>query len=145
MKRIIIILLIGFLSVLSVPKTEADFIPNIPLLPSPVIAPVKTVKASLSDLIAYNADKYQVDSESISKTIHCESRNNPKAINRNDPNGGSKGIAQFQTKTFYNYAKKINIKNPDIWNTEQQVEVMAYMFSINQQKQWSCARIVGII
>ena len=145
MKKIIISFLVGFSIFTFTPKTEADFIPNVPLLPSPVIAPIKTKTIILSDVITYNSDKYQVDSESISKTIHCESRNNPKAINKNDPNGGSKGIAQFQTKTFYNYAKKINIKNPDIWNVEQQVEVMAYMFSINQQKQWSCARIVGII
>ena len=75
----------------------------------------------------------------------CESSNNPNAWNKSDPNGGSKGLFQFQTSTFNNYAKKIGIQNPDIWDKEQQVSVGAYMIANGQIGQWSCAKKLHLI
>jgi len=76
--------------------------------------------------------------------IECESEGNPDAWNKKDPNGGSKGILQFQEPTFYHYAKEVGIKNPDIWNPEQQIEVATYLFSENKQYLWTCAQKCGI-
>lgn len=88
------------------------------------------------------ATQYGIDANVFKKVMWCESSNNPNAHNKNDPNGGSFGIMQFQTATFYSYAKKIKIENPDIHNVEQQILVASYMFSIGQAKQWSCYKLV---
>lgn len=76
--------------------------------------------------------------------IECESGGDPYAWNKKDPNGGSKGILQFQEPTFYQYAKEVGIRNPDIWNPEQQIEVATYLLSENKQYLWTCARKCNI-
>jgi soluble lytic murein transglycosylase-like protein len=95
------------------------------------------------------ADKYTkyygVDPTIFKKVMFCESSNNPKAFNKNDPNGGSFGVMQFQIATFYSYANKLKIEKPDIHNVEQQIKVASYMFSIGQMRQWSCARNLGFV
>lgn len=83
---------------------------------------------------------YNIDENKLRTTIKCESNFNPKAYNGSDPNGGSKGIAQFQSGTFYNYSKFIEIEKPDVWNAEHSIKTMAYMFLKGQQNQWSCYR-----
>lgn len=80
----------------------------------------------------------------MSKVITCESGGNRLAINRNDPYGGSKGIAQFLQPTFDHYSKLAGIKNGDIWNVDDQLNTMGYMFSKSQEHQWSCARKLGL-
>ena len=48
------------------------------------------------------------------------------------------GIAQFMPRTFYSNAKKMGLSNPNILDPIQQIEVMSWMFSHNQQSQWTC-------
>ena len=86
--------------------------------------------------------QYGVDIKVFKKVMWCESDNNPKAHNKTDPNGGSFGIMQFQTRTFYSYAKKIKLENPDISNVEDQIQVASYMFSIGEAKQWTTYRAI---
>jgi hypothetical protein len=81
-------------------------------------------------------------SEEMYKTIKCESSFNPKAWNKNDPNGGSKGICQFQPGTFAYYSKLAGIENGDIWNVDHQLQTMAYMFSKGLQNHWSCYKMI---
>jgi len=66
----------------------------------------------------------------------CETRFNPMAHNKQDPNGGSRGIYQFQEKTFYNFAKKYGIDNPDIWNPYQQVNLAIYILRDGGANHW---------
>lgn len=75
------------------------------------------------------------------KVISCESSFKEGAWNKKDPHGGAKGIAQFLQPTFNRYSKEVGIENTDIWNTEHQLETMAYMFSIGQAKQWTCYKM----
>jgi len=77
--------------------------------------------------------------------IDCESGGNPNAWNKKDPNGGSKGILQFQEPTFYQYAKEVGIENPDIWSAEQQIETANYMLSKGLLHQWTCGEKCGTI
>ena len=77
--------------------------------------------------------------------IKCESGNNPYAWNKKDPRGGSKGILQFQKPTFYYYAEKIGITNPDIWNVEQQMIVADYIISQGKLYLWTCGEKCGNI
>ncbi len=73
--------------------------------------------------------------------INCESGGDPNAWNKDDPNGGSKGILQFQEQTFYQYAEEAKIQNPDIWNAEQQVVVADYMISRGLEYHWTCNKL----
>ena len=75
----------------------------------------------------------------------CESQFNPLAWNKSDPNGGSRGPLQFQEKTFYGFAKKYNIDNPDIWNPYQQVNLFVYMVRDGLKSHWSCTKITGYL
>lgn len=84
------------------------------------------------------AVRYGIHASSLKRVAKCESGYNKDAINTNDPNGGSKGILQFQSKTFYQNAAILKIENPDIWNTDQQIQVAAYLFSKGEASQWTC-------
>ncbi len=106
----------------------------------PVVAP----KTPHEYVVQY-ASVYHSSLKQLLAVMSCESGGNPKAWNKNDPHGGSKGMFQFQDSTFLNYSKAIDIENPDIWNPEQQAEVAAYMFSKGMQSQWSCSYITGIL
>ena len=92
------------------------------------------LELSLQSLAGY----YGISEKEASSTINCESGFNPSAFNHSDPYGGSKGIAQFLQGTFDNYSSQLGIENADIWDPYQQLEVMSYMWSLKQEKQWSC-------
>ena len=93
---------------------------------------------SIDSKIVKYANQYGVNPQLINKTIECESGFKETAYNASDPYGGAFGVAQFLKPTFYYYADVLRIQNPDIWNTDQQLEIMSYMFSIGQAKQWTC-------
>lgn len=97
---------------------------------------------TISEKIDVVAKKYEVNAQLMRATISCESGFNESAYNGSDPYGGAHGIAQFLKPTFYRYASQLKIESPDIWNTDQQLELMAYMFSIGEAKQWTCWHIV---
>lgn len=99
--------------------------------------------AKLGQMILHYAEEYDVSAEEMTRTLTCESRLDPKSHNTDDPHGGAKGIAQFLPPTFYKYAPKV-IETPDIWNTEHQIETMAYMFSqgTDYKRQWVCWRMI---
>lgn len=80
--------------------------------------------------------------DSFYDTIQCESRFKATAWNKEDPNGGSKGVAQFQQSTFDKWSVEAGIKDGDIWDSYQAIDTAAYMFSKGQQRQWSCYHIV---
>ena len=92
------------------------------------------------ELIYEYSKRYGADVTLINYIAKCESNFNPKAHNRRDPNGGSKGIFQFQERTFYHAAKAVGIEDPDIWNVEQQVEAAAYLISKGYAYLWTCVR-----
>ena len=77
----------------------------------------------------------------------CESGFNPDAWNKNDPNGGSRGIYQYQTATFYgNFDRasaSLSFREPDITNPEQQIELTAYLFAAGKQGLWACWYLVN--
>lgn len=105
-------------------------------------APAPVIPTTVQGQIVYYANIYGSNSEQLTEVAKCESSLDPNAWNKTDPEGGSKGIFQFQPSTFLKYSKEIDVQNPDIWNSEQQIEVAAYMFSLKQQNQWSCWNII---
>lgn len=100
---------------------------------------------SIHEIIVKAAIVYHIDPVPLYKVAKCESGLDPLAWNKNDPNGGSKGILQFQKTTFLSGAKTLGIKNPDIWNTQQQAQIGAYMVKNGQLSAWSCARKLHLL
>lgn len=84
------------------------------------------------------AVRYGIKGDELLATLKCESKLNAKAWNKSDPNGGSKGVGQFQPSTFAKYSKLAGIQNGDVWNPFDNINTVAYMFSIHQEHQWSC-------
>ena len=86
------------------------------------------------------AEEYGVDASQLEKTIKCESQFKPDAWNKEDHLGGAKGIAQFLQPTFDRYSKQMGFEEADVWNPYDAMRVMAYMFSIGEERQWTCFR-----
>lgn len=107
----------------------------------PIIPPEPPVKAIVEHLVSLQGLSKK-DSTNLLRVMKCESGGNPKAYNGKDPNGGSRGLFQFQTATFERYSKEVGIKNPDIWDIQQQIQIASHMFKQKQQGQWSCYKLI---
>jgi len=124
---------------------ENTFIAN-----SPIIPQTKTFGMIVDNVIENVAIQEIEVAEEIKNQdyieclIKCESNWNDRAWSKDDPNGGSFGILQFQKKTWDFYSQLIGIENPDIWNAHQQVLVADYMISKGQAYQWTCSKTCGI-
>lgn len=95
------------------------------------------------EFMDYYAKRYHLSNLKLTqfkKTRICESNGNPAAHNKSDPNGGSVSEMQFQKPTFYAYAKKAGIKNPDIKDRKHVLHTGIYMFSIGEAGQWTTYR-----
>jgi hypothetical protein len=110
------------------------------------VASAQAPDRSISDftpqeLVSYYAKEYNVSSVQMGVVIKCESQWNPKAVNWQDSHKlskGSHGISQFSRQTIEMYGKQIGLENPDPYNPQDAIRVMAYMWSKKQQSQWSC-------
>lgn len=105
-------------------------------------APVRTLdQYTPRELVAYYAKEYNVSESQMVTVIKCESGFNVKAVNWKDSHKlskGSHGISQFSKQTIEMYGKQIGLENPDPYNPNDAIRVMAYMFSKGEQSQWSC-------
>lgn len=135
-------MLIPFLSVF-IPTAMASAPPPVDVaIAAPIVEEVKEL--TVEEKVDFWANEYGVSAEEMHRTINCESSYVETAHNKSDPHGGAIGIGQFLTPTFRAYSKEAGIEDADIWNTDHQLQTMAYMFSINQARQWTCARKLGI-
>jgi hypothetical protein len=100
--------------------------------------PIVVKELTIKEKIYLAADKWKVSGDQMYNTIKCESGFNEKAWNQSDPQGGAHGVAQFLKPTFYKYANEMGLKDADINNTDQQLDIMGYMFHNKQQGQWTC-------
>jgi len=105
-------------------------------------APERTIdEYTPRELVTHYARVYGVSESSMVQVIKCESSFNPKAVNWQDSHRlseGSHGIAQFSRETIKSYGNQIGLENPDPYSPKEAIEVMAYMFSKNLQRHWSC-------
>jgi soluble lytic murein transglycosylase-like protein len=88
------------------------------------------------------ADFYKLPFETMRDVINCESGWNKNAINKNDPNGGSHGLLQFQSGTFNHFANELGLEEANPYNPYHALEVGAYMWSIGLENRWSCTKMV---
>ena len=96
---------------------------------------------TMPELVDFYADKWNVSKHEMHTTVKCESGYNPKAFNGKDVHKfsvGSLGIAQFSQQTFEHYAEKMGKEYSNPYNPDEALDVMGYMFSINQKRHWTC-------
>lgn len=75
----------------------------------------------------------------LQKVIDCESGGDIWAYNPKDVDGYPKyGLLQFHLPTFISWAEAADIKNADIWNPEQQIEVYHYAAKNGLLRSWGC-------
>ena len=86
--------------------------------------------------IRYWAEKYGVSVYQMTETCRCESGFKHKGLYGS---AGEYGIAQFLLTTFLQYRPRPNMEYMDL---DDQLEVMAYMFSLGEQRHWTCWRVL---
>lgn len=112
------------------------------VIPHEVVAETEPIVIeTIDEKITRYASQYGASEARMRVVIKCESNFNPEAVNWNDHHAtskGSHGIAQFAQGTIDGFGKQIGIENPDPYNVDHALEVMAYMFSEGQARHWSC-------
>lgn len=96
------------------------------------IAPPKPL--TVQETIVKYAQVFAVPEKELLTVAQCESGFNPKAIG---DQGHAVNIFQFHKPTFETYAQKLG-ENLDYYSYHDQAKLAAYMFSIKQQKHWTC-------
>ena len=81
--------------------------------------------------ITYWCSFYGCNPNTVHKVMMCESTGNMNARN-----GIHQGIFQFRASTFYSYAPKTSIINPDIRNSDHQIQLAAFMFATGNAYHW---------
>ena len=77
--------------------------------------------------------------EILKKVMECESGGNQNAWNKKDPNGGSRGIFQYQLQTWERYTKLYE-EEMEINSSINQVKLTAFIFNKypSERKAWAC-------
>lgn len=102
----------------------------------PVQKPVEEKQLTVIDMADKYAMQYGVDASVLKKVMYCESQNKPNPKGYND-GGRAFGIMQFHKQTFQGYSKKLG-EDLDYYSYHDQIKLAAYMFSIGQQRHWTC-------
>ena len=106
-----------------------------------IAAPVYAASTTtLTTTIETIANKYEINPEKVIELANCESTMSPTAWNKSDPKGGAKGLFQYLQPTWDFYTSKFGIDNPDIWNSDQQIEVTSRLLAMGKSSLWTCAR-----
>jgi len=142
-----VIAVIATLAIFSYAESETIY-----YFPSPaekVPTPFESLESDPSPQRIKDAIVWFVGNKELADTMValavCESGFNTFAWNKKDPNDGSKGLFQYQDLTFYHYAKVYKIKNPDIWNARQQIQLTSYLIRDNMLYLWTCGRRYDIL
>ena len=72
-------------------------------------------------LIRFYAEMYNQDRRLMKAQIKAESNFNPYA----ESPAGAKGLCQFMQPTFDEWAKRVRLTLPDVWNPEHQIHLQA--------------------
>ncbi len=84
--------------------------------------------------------QYKIDGNLLKKVMWCESSNNPKAIG---DHGLANNVMQFHKPTFDSYSKSLG-ESLNYDSYQDQIKLAAYMFSIGEEKNWTCySKLVG--
>ena len=83
--------------------------------------------------ITYWCSFYGCNPNTLYNRMMCESTGRPNARN-----GIYIGLYQYSSRTFYAYAPKAGIANPNINSPSHQIQAATYMDSIGESRHWSC-------
>lgn len=85
------------------------------------------------------AKHYGVDPNHLLRIAKCESRLNPKAVNRNYyENGNPSGLFQHLSGYWPARAAQYGRKGASVFDADAQAQVTAAMFAAGQSNLWEC-------
>ncbi|MEI6728097.1 MAG: transglycosylase SLT domain-containing protein [bacterium] len=99
------------------------------------VASVVTVSGDFQSAIYTACANFGCDPNKLIRVMYCESGGRSGAYNKSGP---YIGLFQFLSSTFNANARRVGIANPNVWDSYQQINVAAYMFSIGQAGRWTC-------
>ena len=114
--------------------------------PTKAESPTSPITLIPQEYIIKYAKEFNTSPDVLLAVAKCESNFKPNAIHYNDGGKGkhSVGIFQFQESTF-NTWEDILGEDLDYYSYADQSKLAAFMVSEGQLRQWSCARIIGVV
>lgn len=101
--------------------------------------PVATTTLVKQSIVRYSY-LYGIEPDVLDSVIRCESFYGEYMLNPNEVHGESIGVGQFRKSTFDYYSKEAMMKNPDIWDIEDSVQLTAFMIRNGYGSHFSCYR-----
>ena len=92
---------------------------------------------TLEQKIEVACSHFGCNSNQLIRVMNCESRQNPKAINRREP-GQPSGLFQYKFQTWSNFSQKAGIPSADIWSVDAQIYTTTWAFSNSLSSHWAC-------
>ena len=106
-----------------------------PVIPLETITmPLERTELPIRDKIRLAAEKYGISYKWLLNVLICESNLNNEARGK----AGEIGIAQFMPATFYSFAQIKGLKNPNIHDEFQQIDLTAWAFANGLSYHWTC-------
>jgi len=76
-------------------------------------------------------------------TADCESNFNTRVYVKDDGGSPSSGLFQYKDSTFYYFAQKYHLEDPNIWSVRQQIELTYKLIDDGYGHLWTCYRNYG--
>lgn len=100
---------------------------------------VVSARSDVQQSITKWAKHYGVDPNHLLRIAKCESRLNPKAVNRNYyENGNPSGLFQHLSGYWPARAAQYGRKGASVFDADAQAQVTAAMFAAGQSNLWEC-------
>ena len=87
--------------------------------------------------------EYKVYGSLVSDIVECESSGRHEGVWGDE--GMAYGIAQFWESTFYEFAEKAGLQEPDWKNEQQQLWLLNWALQNGKSGHWTCFKKVGIV
>ena len=101
---------------------------------------IEPMPQNVLDTINYYADRFAVEPRLALAIVNCESQNDPTRIGDRQADIVSIGLWQFQSTTFYQYAKKYKVKNANVYDYRDQTLIAIQMLRDGLKNEWTCGR-----
>jgi len=128
-------------------EAEPDPVPAPVVAPTPVVVVVREIRPAAVDtsgsdpvivaVITAAADEFDVDTDLMTRIMHCESRLNPDAENRSS---GAAGLGQHLPQYWAARAAAIGMAGASPFEPVANARVTAWMLSTQGTAPWASSR-----
>ena len=90
-------------------------------------------------ILALCQSAYAADPLLVAQIVICESGSRPDVCG---DDGISCGIAQFQKKTFYRFAREAGLKHARYMDMTDQITLLHWAIDHNRGRHWTCYQMI---